>query len=252
MAVQIVVASIPQTTVVIDDCSLRWLVGDVDPADCLIAYTPKGADSLADSYDNNAAPDNGMADGTYDIASAGDEPDFTTANGWDFNGTSDRLATANNITELNSISDFSVIARCVTHTLAGGDSGLRYIASTEGNSAGTTPFILRLNTGDDKVYGYIGGAGWREAHYDNAILADTSYVVAMKYDGSNITVYRDGIAQTPNPEVGNSGTQNRLSVGYCLPYGGRYWDGYIYAVAVHKPGLTTAQIVLMTMAMNAL
>lgn len=60
-----------------------YLAGGVSAANCIAAYTPKGAASLAASYDNNAAPGNGLADGTYDAA-PGVAPTFDTATGWSF------------------------------------------------------------------------------------------------------------------------------------------------------------------------
>lgn len=58
-----------------------WLSGGILAANCLAAYTPKGAASLAASYDNNAAPGNGLPDGTYDAA-PGVAPTWNAATGW--------------------------------------------------------------------------------------------------------------------------------------------------------------------------
>lgn len=69
-----------------------YLSGGVSAANCLAAYTPKGASSLAASYDNNAAPGNGLADGTYDAA-PGVAPTWDAATGWTFNGMTQYLTT---------------------------------------------------------------------------------------------------------------------------------------------------------------
>lgn len=60
-----------------------YLSGGISAANCLAAYTPKGAASLAASYDNNAAPGNGLPDGTYD-ATPGVAPTWDAVNGWTF------------------------------------------------------------------------------------------------------------------------------------------------------------------------
>jgi hypothetical protein len=64
-----------------------FLAGGVAAANCLAAYTPKGAASLAASYDNNAAPGNGLADGTYDCT-LGVAPTWDITNGWTGNSSS--------------------------------------------------------------------------------------------------------------------------------------------------------------------
>lgn len=69
-----------------------YLSGGIAAANCLAAYTPKGAASLAASYDNNAAPGNGLADGTYDCT-LGVAPTFDTSYGWSLNGSTQWLST---------------------------------------------------------------------------------------------------------------------------------------------------------------
>ena len=73
--------------------AIQWyLSGGIAAANCIAAYTPKGAASLAASYDNNAAPGNGLADGTYDAA-PGVAPTWNATNGWIFNGSTQNLNT---------------------------------------------------------------------------------------------------------------------------------------------------------------
>ena len=43
-----------------------YLASGVPAANCIAAYAAKGAAGLAASYDNLAAPGNGLADGTYE------------------------------------------------------------------------------------------------------------------------------------------------------------------------------------------
>lgn len=63
----------------------RGLTGSVPIANVQAAYTPYGAASLAASYDNNAAPANGLPDGTYDCT-PGNVPTFDALSGWVMNG----------------------------------------------------------------------------------------------------------------------------------------------------------------------
>jgi len=69
-----------------------WLEGAITAANCLAAYTPIVAASLAASYDNNAAPGNGLADGTYDC-SLGVAPGFVAGTGWTLDGATQFLET---------------------------------------------------------------------------------------------------------------------------------------------------------------
>ena len=58
-----------------------YLSGGIAAANCLAVYQPKGAVGLADSYNNLAAPGNGLPDGTYD-AYPGTAPTWDAVNGW--------------------------------------------------------------------------------------------------------------------------------------------------------------------------
>jgi hypothetical protein len=70
-----------------------WLSGGVAAANAVAVYQPKGAASLAASYDNIAAPGNGLADGTYD-ATPGVAPTFNASTGWTFNGSTQHMIAA--------------------------------------------------------------------------------------------------------------------------------------------------------------
>jgi len=64
-----------------------WLAGGISAANCIAAYQPKGAASLAASYVNLANP------GTYDAA-PGTAPSWATGTGWTFNGSTQYLRTS--------------------------------------------------------------------------------------------------------------------------------------------------------------
>jgi hypothetical protein len=63
-----------------------YLAGGIAAANCIAAYQPKGAASLAASYINLITP------GTYDVA-PGVAPTFSAATGWTFNGSTQYLDT---------------------------------------------------------------------------------------------------------------------------------------------------------------
>jgi len=69
-----------------------YLSGGIPAANAIAVYQPKGASSLLASYDNLAAPGNGLPDGTYDAA-PGVAPTFDAATGWTFNGITQYLTT---------------------------------------------------------------------------------------------------------------------------------------------------------------
>lgn len=58
----------------------------IPAANCIAAYDAKNAASLAASYDNLAAPGNGLLDGTYDCA-LGVAPNWANGTGWTGTGT---------------------------------------------------------------------------------------------------------------------------------------------------------------------
>lgn len=85
-----------------------WLAGGVAAANAVAVYKPIGSASLAASYDNIAAPGNGLADGTYDAA-PGTAPSFDAATGWTFAAASTQYLTTGVVPKLNQ--SFSMIAR---------------------------------------------------------------------------------------------------------------------------------------------
>ena len=64
-----------------------WLAGGITPANCVVAWQPKGATSLSASKINLANP------GTYDLIDAGGTtiPSFSPSIGWSFDGQDDYL-----------------------------------------------------------------------------------------------------------------------------------------------------------------
>ncbi len=61
-----------------------WLAGGIAPANCVVAYQPKGASSLSASYINLATP------GLNDVV-VGTEPAWDSVNGWKGDGSTTYL-----------------------------------------------------------------------------------------------------------------------------------------------------------------
>lgn len=64
-----------------------WLMGGINPADCVAAYAPRGAASQAASYVNLANP------GTYDCGTTS-APGWNSDDGWVFTGTNQSIFNA--------------------------------------------------------------------------------------------------------------------------------------------------------------
>lgn len=130
-----------------------YLSGGIAAVNCLAAYTPKGALNLLSSYDNNAAPGNGLPDGAYDAA-PGVAPTHDPAIGWTFNGSTQYLTTG-----VTPASGWSMILR-----FSGANTGSAYgeFAGSQ-NTTGNRRFYLAKNVGPLFWYGnggYIGGSAF--------------------------------------------------------------------------------------------
>ena len=88
-----------------------WLSGGISAANCIAAYQPKGAASLAASYINLATP------GTNNVT-IGVAPSFDTTTGWTFNGSTQYLI-AGNVIPTND-QKYSIIIQYSNSTTVGG------------------------------------------------------------------------------------------------------------------------------------
>ena len=123
-----------------------YLQGGISAENCIAAYKPIGAASLAASYINLANP------GTYDLTAPTSAPTFNPAVGWTFNGTTQYLATG--ITPTNHTL-YSILLRF---------SGI----------AGATGYICGFWGGSHGAEGYM-FSPWRtdRRRYFNGTLAST-------------------------------------------------------------------------------
>lgn len=198
-----------------------YLSGYIYPNNCIAAYQPKGAASLADSYKNIANP------GVYDAA-PGTAPTWSATAGWIFAAASSQYLT-NGITPTNT---WSVLVRC-SDQQNGGDTwvfgnynatgwGIQplYLASTRYYN-GTT---VTVGGGDrvNGVWGLVGAQGYFNGLAEGAATAGNASLGAAMFIGDISGAYR------------------------------RYFTGYIQSMAIYNVTLTAAQVWAVSYAMNVL
>lgn len=210
-----------------------WLSGGIAAANCLAAYQPKGAASLAASYDNKAAPGNGLPDGTYDAA-PGVAPTWAAATGWTFNGLTQYLRTFLTISANTTWSVF-----CQFSGVSGTNRNLFGILSA---LAGRLQIAPISNVGGATVFygngafgtaaptlatgnlGIAGSNGYRNGVFDVAIAAGA---------GGSLEMYM--------------GCYNQSGIGAAA-----FITGNILALSVYNVQLTAPQIAALAAAMAAL
>ena len=199
-----------------------WEAGGVTAANCIAAYTPKGAASLAASYDNNAAPGNGLADGTYDAA-PGVAPTWASGTGWTFNGINQYL-----ICSYGFPSGTSVLVRY---------SGV----NTAGNVAifGQDKNRLKPAVGATQEYKY-GGTSAFALHVAAAAGVMGMTPSAAYFDGVSLGTITPGALYDVQP----------VWIGGQQP--GSYSACVIEALAIYNTTLSAPQVLAVSTAMAAL
>ena len=209
-----------------------WLSGGISAANCVAAYQPKGAASLAASYVNLANP------GTYNAA-PGVAPTFDAATGWTFNGFSQYLTTGiipsffSQITLAVRFSNASLSTNAVTPM---------------GAYRNTTPeqqclFVLR-QTGSNSYWNNKAGFKLTTTGIPSGVLIVSD------------VAYKDGVAQgnlsgsygLPNVDL-YVGADHNISA-----TGGRdlLFSGKIQAAAVYNTYIIGSQAAALSTAMAAL
>jgi hypothetical protein len=199
-----------------------WLSGGIPAANCIAAYQPKGAASLAASYVNLANP------GTYNAA-PGVAPTWDAVNGWTFASASLQYLK----TGIVNGSGWSMI---VKFSGAASVTGQRMIGTTAGASANfyIAPFYI-----NQVLYG-AGGVVVSTPNVTSGILAV-----------SGTACYRNGVADGTASAWSGTNTYE-IYIG-CLNSGaaGNYFSGNIQAVAIYNTSIA-AYIVALNSAMAAL
>lgn len=196
-----------------------YLSGGIAAANCLAAYTPKGAASLAASYDNNAAPGNGLADGTYDAA-PGTAPSFASATGWTFLTASSQYLTTGGLIPATG---YSYIARFANRLSAG---------SLLGSFDGTDNVTMYIDASNL----YYGNGGLGTPTSTPALSAGTMAI-------SNSTTYRNGVLDTPVCSAWVASPGITIWLGARNYTGNKFFSSVdILAVAIYDTALTAAQV----------
>jgi hypothetical protein len=209
-----------------------YLSGGIAAANCLAAYTPKGAASLAASYDNNAAPGNGLPDGTYDCT-LGIAPTWAAVTGWTFTATSGQyLQTGVVPTNL-----FSVIVRISGTHIAGG-----VLYGTHGTLM--SYWLVQPNESSTRILYYVG-----TSRSVAPPLASGDHTVGVAgYQG-----YRDGVSDGA-PNSGWTGVATGLLLGAYNVAGtpALYCNSNILSCAIYNTVLSAPQMLAVHTAMMAL
>ena len=209
-----------------------YLSGGIAAANCIAAYTPKGAASLAASYDNNAAPGNGLADSTYDAA-PGVAPTWASGTGWTFNGTTQYLDTG---------------------VIPAADQSWSLLVRYSGAVQSDFARFGCLNSGSARFFLYpytvsSSGTGYGHGGYLLVPVSDTSGVIGF----AGNQPYRNGATHGGTIGTG-AGTPIAFSIGAVNNTSviGDYWNGTIEAIAIYDTVLTAPQVAAVSTAMAAL
>ena len=208
-----------------------WLSGGVSAANAIAVYQPIGAASLAASYDNNAAPGNGLADGTYDAA-PGVAPTWASATGWTSGGASyltTGVVPADGASMLVRYSVNDTLDNAICGELVGPASGwfgFRFLGQL-------SPDVIR----------FYGNGGLGSAPYNSSVSNGVLGVAGT-------AGYINGISVITLVGVAGATGAIRL-MGY---YGAetRYMQGSIQAFALYNTTLSAAQVAAISAAMAAL
>lgn len=195
-----------------------WLSGGVSAANCVAAYQPIGAASLAASYTNLANP------GTY-TAAPGVAPTFDAATGWTFNGSTQYLNTG-----ITYEATWSILVRFSDGTTSGTvrlfDVGTDKLSVIPGFSAASAYWNVgaTANTRTPAMYsGVLGAAGnqpYRDGSADGATFTGTITSGSLRIAARNDTT--------------------------------RFFSGKIQAIAIYNTTLSAAQVAAISAAMAAL
>jgi len=205
-----------------------YLSGGIAAANCIAAYQPKGAASLAASYVNLVTP------GTYNAA-PGTAPTWDVTNGWILNGATQYLKSG--VIPANNQS-WGMIVRFSNGTVTGG--GIRTVCGS--NAAGDTRFRL------DNYNSFLSKCVYANGNFSSSTSRSSGVMGVFGnqgyYNGST-----DGSTMTG---WGGSAIEIYLGGNNVSGAPGNYFSGYIQAIAIYNTTLSGTIIGLLTTAMAAL
>lgn len=211
----------------------KWfLAGGVNAANCIVAYAPKGAASLAASYTNLANP------GTY-TAAPGVAPTFDTATGWSFAAASTQYLTTGVVVNGGN---YTVILRFSGATDWVGTQS-RPIGTA--NASNTNPRLFIVGHNVQNLMYYTNGAGTA-----NKAPQISGGVVAV----AGNKAYRNGTDEGITLPAWSGTNNNGLFIG-AQNGGGTpefYYTGSVQAAAIYDSTLTAPQVAAISAAMAAL
>ena len=110
------------------------------------------------------------------------------------------------------------------------------------------PVAGRVNTAfywfGDNSWAYTHGGVWGEYYYSKptSIPAGTWGCYCVVYNGSNVTIYRQGVYQGQQSTTGTADWSQGLTVGWWAGRGGYAWLGLISNVMMYNTALTADQV----------
>ena len=201
--------------------SAWWLSGGIAAANCIVAYTAKGAGSYALSKVNLANP------GTYDLADGATYPTWNTATGWGFSST--KVLTSN-FTAKGTNKAYSIIARI--DELIDDITSNTYFG-TQGSSLDSLNLIRGFST--QKLQ-------WNSSGYFIKADATKSGNVVMAISGNNPYLDGNDLGTISNANaIANDGLRVGSSGTFTFVAG-----------AIYDTAITPTQVGLLTTALYAL
>ena len=181
-----------------------YLAGGIAKANCIAAYQPKGAASLAASYVNLVTP------GTYDAA-PGTAPTFDSALGWTFDGTSQYLVQPN--LGISGASPRTVAFRFTPTNVAVN----RWVAIW-GENAVMKAWVIAQGVAAGNVYIYTDGKDVLTGNILSNGLDQTIIVTATGANPTtaNVLVYINGTAVSTSVAGVNPGALNTTNANYII------------------------------------
>ena len=207
--------------------NIWYLASGIPLANCVAAYSAKGAASLAGSYINLANP------GTYNLTTTS-APTFDASTGWTFNGTANFLATgivpnSKNWTYIVAFTDASLITtdRCLIGVF------------------GTNLCVAMYPAlgADNQHYAYTSDAGAVASIY-----CRTAYGVMAK---TNLKLFLDGYSDRAIADSAPGANTTQVLIGDLSAGAHQYYSGKIQRVAIYNTTLTDTQILAVSRAMVA-
>lgn len=110
------------------------------------------------------------------------------------------------------------------------------------------PVAGRVNTAfywyGDNSWAYTHGGVWGEYYYSKptSIPLNTWGCLCVVYNGSNVSIYRQGIYQGQQATTGTADWSQGLRVGFWAAGGGYAWQGNISNVMMYNTALTQDQV----------